>query len=70
MSKSISTMNQENHFLKSSTDFYLRKLNLKIRFLHFLRSQKELEVTEIKKMFNYKPSRYGLKYLFVVNFLV
>ena len=44
----------ENHFQKDSVDSWHRKLTLKIGFLQFLRTKKELEVIFIKKLYDYK----------------
>ena len=49
-------LKEENHFQRDSVDFSHRNLTLKIRFLQFLKGQKELEKVLIKKSFEYKLS--------------
>jgi len=59
INKSYSTiyiLKQENHFQKDSPHFSHRKLTLKIGFLQFSRGQKDLEVIDIQKLFDYKLS--------------
>ena len=47
-------LKQEYHFQKDSAEFWHRKLSLKIGFLQSWKSQKELEVIDIKDLFYYK----------------